>query len=318
MRCMYCLPCAPEGGWVQRSDLLTFEEIERLVRLLAGMGIDRIRLTGGEPLLRNDLPELVGRLRSVPGIGGIALTTNGFGLARHALELKEAGVSTVNVSLDSLRRDRFMLITGVDALTRVLHSIASAAEVGLRVKINCVLIRGVNDDEIESIARLAEHDPYVVRFIEFMPFDGSGLWNQSRVVSHDEVVQRLATSVALEPTDPPVSDGPAREYLPAGWAGRIGIIPSVTRPFCNTCNRLRLTSDGRLVSCLYARDRSNNLKAVLRSGGSDAGLESLIREVVSRKPAGCIEWLKGDDRRPAAAVPPPGLRLRNPMHLLGG
>lgn len=316
-RCLYCLPRNTHPTWQERKDLLTFEEIERTTRILARMGVDRIRLTGGEPLLRTDLPDLVRRLAAVPGIGGISLTTNGYHLSRQVAALKEAGLSTVNISLDSLIQSRFATICEVDGLERVRHAMASALELGLLVKVNCVVIRGINDDEIESIALLAKEFPYEVRFIEFMPFDGAGLWSRSRVVPSKEVLHRISRLVPLRPLKG-YSPGPARAYLPAGWAGKFGVIPSVTQPFCETCNRLRLTAEGRVVTCLFGREPGNDLRTPLRSGWTDEAIERHLRGLVSRKPAGCAEWINRSE-----AVDPAILHSRhidglNRMHALGG
>ncbi|MBI2890823.1 MAG: GTP 3',8-cyclase MoaA [Nitrospirae bacterium] len=296
-RCMYCLPDGLASSGYAKSQILRFEEIERIARILVRMGVDHLRLTGGEPLLRSALPDLVGRLSSLTGAAGLALTTNGYALGRECAQLAESGLTGINVSLDSLRRGRFAIMSGMDALDRVRHGISAASEIGLATKINCVLIRGVNDDEVEDLATLARDNPYEVRFIEFMPSSGSLLWDRSRVVPSVEVLDRLSRLVPITEAGAHAS-GPARVYLPAGWAGKFGVIPAVTDPPCPSCDRLRLTADGHVLSCLYGRDRDNNLRDLLRAGATDSQVESLIRRVVSDKPIGSILWLKPEVAAP--------------------
>ena len=282
LRCTYCMP--PEGlRWLDRADLLTFEEITRIAAVAVGeFGIGSIRLTGGEPTVRADLDQLVASLSSLDV--DLSLTTNGTRLSALAAPLVEAGLRRVNLSIDSLRPERFAELTHRDELDAVLAGLDAAQRVGLDpVKVNCVVMRGVNDDELVDFARFGRERGVVVRFIEFMPLDAQGDWNAGAVVSQREIVERVGAVFPLEAVGR--GDEPAERFRFVDGVGEIGVIPSVTEPFCGNCDRIRLTADGRLRNCLFAVEETD-LRAVLRSGGTDADLADEMRSCVAGKWAG--------------------------------
>lgn len=281
-RCTYCMP--EEGmDWLNRSDILTYEEIARIAGVcVERFGFDAIRLTGGEPTVRADLDRLIAMLAPL-GVD-LALTTNASRLERLGPRLHEAGLRRVNISLDSLRRDRFAAVTRRDELDSVLAGIRAAVRIGFEpVKVNVVVVRGENDDEIEDLARFGRDEGVIVRFIEFMPLDAEQRWNRDVVVPAAEIVGRID---ALFPVE-----GLGREHEPAArWryldgVGEFGVIGSVTEPFCSTCDRVRLTADGQLRACLFSTDETD-LRAILRSGGDDDALAEAIRATVGAKWAG--------------------------------
>ena len=281
-RCRYCMPA--EGlEWLERDELLSFEEIERLVRVLARMGVDEVRLTGGEPLVRRDLPTLVGMLAATPGVRDLSLTTNGVLLDRFAAPLVEAGLRRLNVSLDSLSHVRFAEITRRDALDRVLVGLAEAERhPELRpIKVNCVAIKGFTEEEVPALAELARRKPYVVRFIEFMPLDADQAWRGDDVLTGGEIRALIEERWPLEEL-PAKASSTARRFRFADGAGEIGFVNPVSEPFCSTCDRIRLTADGQLRTCLFSR-REWDLKTPLRDGSSDERLEELIRFAVAHK-----------------------------------
>jgi GTP 3',8-cyclase len=281
-RCRYCMPA--EGlEWLERDELLSFEEIERLVRVLARMGVDEVRLTGGEPLVRRDLPTLVGMLAATPGVRDLSLTTNGVLLDRFAPPLVEAGLRRLNVSLDSLSHVRFAEITRRDALDRVLAGLAEAERhPELRpIKVNCVAIKGFTEEEVPALAELARRKPYVVRFIEFMPLDADQAWRGDDVLTGGEIRALIEERWPLEEL-PAKASSTARRFRFADGAGEIGFVNPVSEPFCSTCDRIRLTADGQLRTCLFSR-REWDLKTPLRDGSSDERLEELIRFAVAHK-----------------------------------
>ena len=281
-RCRYCMPA--EGlEWLERDELLSFEEIERLVRVLARMGVDEVRLTGGEPLVRRDLPTLVGMLAATPGVRDLSLTTNGVLLDRFAAPLVEAGLRRLNVSLDSLSHVRFAEITRRDALDRVLAGLAAAERhPELRpIKVNCVAIKGFTEEEVPALAELARRKPYVVRFIEFMPLDADQAWRGDDVLTGGEIRALIEERWPLEELTAKASST-ARRFRFADGAGEIGFVNPVSEPFCSTCDRIRLTADGQLRTCLFSR-REWDLKTPLRDGSSDERLEELIRFAVAHK-----------------------------------
>ena len=281
-RCRYCMPA--EGlEWLDRDELLSFEEIERLVRVLARMGVDEVRLTGGEPLVRRDLPVLVGMLAETPGVRDLSLTTNGVLLDRFAAPLVEAGLRRLNVSLDSLSHVRFAEITRRDALDRVLAGLEAAERhPELRpIKVNCVAIRGFTEEEVPALAELARRKPYVVRFIEFMPLDADQAWKGDDVLTGGEIRALIEERWPLEEL-PAKPSSTARRFRFADGAGEIGFVNPVSEPFCTTCDRIRLTADGQLRTCLFSR-REWDLKTPLRDGSSDDQLEELIRFAVAHK-----------------------------------
>jgi GTP 3',8-cyclase len=287
-RCTYCMPA--EGmTWLPRAEVLTFEEIERLARVCAEhYGVDSIRLTGGEPTVRAHLPVLVGKLARLRTTGGepldLALTTNGATLRSVAGDLVGAGLRRVNISLDTLRRDRFIELTRRDELDRVLDGIEAAKEAGLSpVKINAVVMRGVNDDEIVDLAAFGRSAGVTMRFIEWMPLDADHGWRSSAVVSQAEIVAAIDAVFPVEP----LARGhePAERFAYRDGLGEVGVIPSVTRAFCATCDRIRLTADGQLRACLFATDEVD-LRALLRSGASDDEVAAAIAGCVARKGPG--------------------------------
>jgi cyclic pyranopterin phosphate synthase len=289
-RCTYCMPA--EGlAWLPPEEVLTFEEIARLVGIFVRLGVRTVRLTGGEPLARPDLHTLVRMIRE-RGVQDLAMTTNGVLLDRLAGPLARSGLKRVNVSVDSLLRHRFAAMTRRDMLHRVVAGVRAAADAGLApLKLNCVVLRGVNDDEIVDFAALARWTGFDVRFIEFMPLDADQNWTPQQVVPSREVIERIDAVYPLEPVD----DGPspARRYVFSdGTPGSVGVIPSVTEPFCADCNRIRITADGQLRNCLFAHEETD-LRTPLRSGAADDEIAVLIRGNVARKWAGHAIGRKG-------------------------
>ena len=284
-RCTYCMPA--EGmTWLDRAEVLTYEEIERIARIcVERFGVDSLRLTGGEPTVRAHLPQLISRLAGLRLADGrkpdLALTTNGATLRNIAAELRDAGLDRVNVSLDSLRRDRFLAMTRRDELENVLAGIREAQTVGFDpVKVNAVVERGANDDEIVDMARYGRDNNVEVRFIEFMPLDATNEWERAKVVTQDEIVGTIAEVFPLEPV-PARGAAPADRWRYVDGGGTVGVIPSVSHPFCGDCDRVRLTSDGQFRTCLFATDETD-LKSILRSGRDDAAIDNEIAGVITR------------------------------------
>lgn len=307
LRCGYCMPVEPE--WFPRREILSFEEIRRLVRVALACGVRKVRITGGEPLVRRDLPLLMEMLAAEAGLDDLSLTTNGLLLERMARSLVAAGLGRVNVSLDTLDAERFRELTRRDGLGRVLRGLDAAVEAGLApVKLNAVLLRGVNDDELETLVERSRDRGWELRFIEFMPLENGRTWDMSRVVSGEEVRRRIARRWPIEPDPGADSHAPATRYRFADGRGRLGFIDSVSRPFCASCTRIRLTADGKLRVCLYD-DRETDLKTPLRAGADDAELGRLMAQAVRGKGrGGALEIL---ERR--AALP-----LVRTMHQIGG
>ena len=283
LRCVYCMP--PEGiALLPHNDILSYEEIYRIAQAAAGLGINKIRLTGGEPLVRTKLVSLIAMLSVIKGIDDISLTTNGMLLADQAEDLKKAGLKRVNISLDSLRSDRFREITRVGELDDVLRGIEAARAVGLNpIKINTVVIRGVNDDEIVDFARLTIDGEWHVRFIEYMPFHGNGAGGDS-LVPVSGIKQRVESLSTLEPAFAK-GGGPAKYYRLSQARGTIGFISPVSEHFCSACNRLRLTAEGKLRPCLFS-DNEIDLRGPLRQGADIDDMKELITEAIASKPAG--------------------------------
>lgn len=282
LRCVYCMP---QGGVapLEHKSILTYEELIRIVSIAASLGVRKVRITGGEPLIRKDLPYLISSLRKLDGIEDLSITTNGLLLKKNAPLLAEAGLHRVNVSLDSLRPERFSAITRGGNLDDVLAGIEEADTQGLHpVKLNMVPIRGLNDDEIEDFARLTMITPYHVRFIEFMPIGATEYWTRDRYISTEEIRDRVAAIGSLSPVKARKS-GPARYYRFSDAPGVIGFISAVTHHFCESCNRLRLTSDGKLRPCLFS-ETEIDLKSAIRGGAPDEEIERLLRLSVQIKP----------------------------------
>ncbi len=281
-RCQYCMPAAGLP-WLERDEVLRFEEIARLVSLLVGLGIEDVRLTGGEPLVRRSFPDLVAMLAAIGSIRDLALTTNGYLLERDAAALVAAGIGRVNVSVDSLQRDRFFALTRRDALPQVLRGIeAIAAHPEVRpIKVNAVAMRDFTEAEVARFCEFARSTGFQVRFIEFMPLDGDRAWRPDAVLRGAELRAAIEAIHPLEelPRQPAAT---ARVFRFADGKGEIGFVNPVSEPFCADCNRLRLTADGRLRTCLFSRHETD-LRGPLRAGASDAELAELIRAAVWRK-----------------------------------
>jgi cyclic pyranopterin phosphate synthase len=281
-RCQYCMP-ADGLPWLEREAILRFEEIERVVRMLCSMGVASVRLTGGEPLVRRELPRLVAMLAAVDGLGDLSLTTNGYLLERDAAALADAGLRRINVSLDSLQRDRFFQLTRRDSLDQVLRGLdAVAARPELRpVKVNVVALRGFTEEEALPFARFARETGFQVRFIEFMPLDADRAWSADSVLPGDELRALIDRAHPLEEV-PREASSTARVFRFRDGVGSIGFVNPVSEPFCSDCDRLRLTADGKLRTCLFSVNETD-LREPLRSGASDSELEEIIRAATWRK-----------------------------------
>lgn len=297
--CLFCMPEKDKVQWIRQDDILVFEEIERIVRVLASLGIEKIRLTGGEPLLRRNLESLIKQLNGIRGIRSIDMTTNGWFLEQKAKSLRDAGVRGVTVSLHSLRGDRFAKISGVDALPRVLRGIDRALDEGLSpVKVNSVAIRGFNEDETMDLVEYARAREISIRFIEFMPLDGLGIWSYDRVVSGKEIVEKVSKRYPLD------SQGRGSAETSSLWKfrdgkGELGLITPMSDPFCDDCDRVRLTADGKLLSCLFDTEY-HDLRHLVRNGGSDKELAETILAAVWKKPdgVGYMPWIKDGWAKP--------------------
>ncbi|MBI3448079.1 MAG: GTP 3',8-cyclase MoaA [Acidobacteria bacterium] len=282
MRCVYCMPHGMD--WLPRHEILSYEEILRLVRIFAGLGVTRVRVTGGEPLVRAGVPDLVRALAAIPGLDDLALSTNGLLLKEHAEALRGAGLRRVNVSIDSLDPGKFREITQGGDLRKVLGGIDAAIAAGLSpVKVNVVATRGVNDVEAADFGRLTMDRAVIVRFIEIMPLGDSAGYQDANFVSADEILERLAAVAPLTPCDDVVGSGPARYYRYEGARGAIGMITPMSHTFCEKCNRVRLTSVGHLRLCLFG-DQEVDLRTPMRGGASDEDLSRLILYGMTIKP----------------------------------
>jgi len=306
IRCFYCMP---ERGveYVERREILDFEEIERFARIGVGLGLTRLRVTGGEPLVRRGLPKLIRRLAGIPGVRDLALTTNGVLLESLAGPLYDAGLRRLNVHLDTLDHGRFRQITRRDDLDKVLAGLEEARRIGYpAIKLNVVAVKNLVEPDIVPMARFGREHGFEVRYIEFMPLDAQNLWSRGKVLLADEMIAMLTREVApLEPLPDPGLRAPATEYAFADGIGKVGFIASVSRPFCGNCNRLRLTADGKLRYCLFAIDE-DDVKTLMRSGASDREIDALIRRNVAGK------WA-GHEINSAQFVAPP-----RPMYAIGG
>jgi cyclic pyranopterin phosphate synthase len=306
VRCFYCMP---EAGveYMPHSEILTFEEIERFVRVAVSLGVTKVRVTGGEPLVRKGLPVLIRMLSAIPGIRDLALTTNGVLLAKQAEALYDAGLRRLNVHLDTLNRERFLRITRRDDLDKVLEGLEVARQLGMGpIKINAVAVKNLVEPDIVPLAHFGREHGIEIRYIEFMPLDAQGLWSRNNVLTAGEIIETLSREVAplIEIPDRDAR-APATEYRYADGLGTVGFIASVSRPFCLNCNRIRLTSDGKLRYCLFAIEETD-VKGVLRSGAPDEEIAAALRGTVRKK------WL-GHEINTSQFVAPP-----RPMHAIGG
>jgi cyclic pyranopterin phosphate synthase len=307
LRCAYCMPADPT--WYPHSEILSYEEIVRVARIAIGHGVVKLRVTGGEPLVRRDVVRLIESLARLPGLSDLSLTTNGVLLESSAHELAEAGLKRVNVSLDTLDRERFARLTGRDRLPDVLRGLEAAARARLSpIKINAVLLRGENEHEAVDLVRFGRDHGYEVRFIEFMPLENDHSWDISRVVSGAAVRRAIAAVWPIVPDRAGDPHAPASRYVFEDGRGAVGFIDSVTSPFCRDCSRIRLTSDGKFRVCLYD-DREEDLRAALRNGESDDAIAERMRLAVRRKGrGGALDILES-----RTAIP-----LARTMHQIGG
>jgi cyclic pyranopterin phosphate synthase len=306
VRCFYCMP--EEGVTFQpRGEILAFEEIERIARIAVGLGIDKIRVTGGEPLVRKDLPVLIARLNAIPGLRDLALTTNGVQLAEFAEPLYEAGLRRINIHLDTLDRARFKRITRRDDLDRVLAGIAAAQRLGFGpIKLNAVAVKNLIEPDIVPLVRFARENGFQARFIEFMPLDAQHLWDRGKVLLAQDIIGILSREIApLIPIPSADPRAPALAYRFADGIGSVGFIASISRPFCRSCNRLRLTADGKLRNCLFAIGE-DDVRGLLRDSATDEEIASVIRRNVAGK------W-EGHEINTSRFVAPP-----RPMYAIGG
>lgn len=305
IRCYYCMP-DENVVFGPKDEILNFEEVERFVRIAVGLGVNKLRLTGGEPLIRKHLPILIERLSSVEGIKDIALTTNAVLLAKQADSLYQAGLRRLNIHLDTLDRERFLQITRRDELNTVLEAIEVCRGLGYQIKINAVALKGVTEPDILPLAHFGRQKGIEVRWIEFMPLDAQGIWDRSKVLTAGEIIEVIGREIGpLVPVPDPDPRAPATEFRYADGGGTVGFIASVSKPFCLNCNRLRLTADGKLRYCLFAIDETD-VKGLLRNGGSDEDIERVIASTVEAK------WI-GHEINSARFVPPP-----RPMYAIGG
>lgn len=288
IRCFYCMP-ADDVQFMEKSELLSFEEIERFVRIAVPLGINKLRLTGGEPLVRRDLEKLVAKLASIPGIQDIGLTTNGILLADQAKPLFDAGLRRINISLDALTPEKFKKFTRREGFHQVIEGIKAAQAAGFDpVKINAVSVRGLTEEEIVPFGHFARETGVEVRFIEYMPLDADSRWERDKVLFASEIIETLSSSIMpLKPMDGEgnVHGGPAEDYEFADGVGRIGFIASVSQPFCMSCNRIRLTADGKLRNCLFSLEETD-VRSLLRGGADETEIVSAIRANIASKGEG--------------------------------
>ena len=316
LRCSYCMP-EPEYVWLPKKELLTFEELDRVTGIFCTLGVDKVRLTGGEPLLRSEITTLVRSLARRPEVRDLAMTTNGVLLAERARELREAGLRRLTVSLDTLRPERFLALTRADHHTRVLAGIEAARAQGFPLKLDTVVVRGTNEDEVLDLLAFAREIGAEVRFIEYMDVGGATRWTREQVVSRAELLASISSAQGtVEPVGAQGSDPAERFHLPDGTT--FGIIASTTTPFCRACDRSRLTADGTWFTCLYARSGAN-IRAALRSGATDAEIASLLRVGWrARTDRGAEERLQLEQRGALAGAPELREDPRLEMHTRGG
>jgi cyclic pyranopterin phosphate synthase len=337
MQCIYCMPRevdkrgkpgsnnnnnnnnkAIAKRWLANDELLSYEELLRISQIMAGLGIEKIRVTGGEPLLRPRVEDLILGLSKIKGIKSISMTTNGLYLSEKVGLLKKSRLQSVNISLDTFKAGRFKAMCGIDGLNKVLNSIHAAENAGLNVKINTVVVRGWNDDEVVDFANFARETGHVVRFIEFMPLDGSGIWSPDLVVSKSEIISKIrndicdikASEIIVNDNGATLNDArsaPAKLYSFNDGKGTIGFIPSMTEPFCAQCDRVRITSDGKLLTCLF-ENPGHDIKCLLRGGKTDQEIINYILECTQKKPEGVISVIRSKALKPTL----------NLMHTIGG
>ncbi len=304
-RCTYCMP-ADNVEFMDRSNLLSFEEIHRVVTIVSKLGINRIRLTGGEPLMRKGLPILIKMIDKVEGIDDIAMTTNAYFLKDQAQSLIEAGLKRLNVSLDALDPDKFRDVNRRDCLNSVLEGLNTARKVGFKsIKINAVAVRNFSEPEIMDLIEMGRSDGFEIRFIEFMPLDSDKTWERNKVLFGHEIIDIIKKKYELVPIDNSLEIGPASEYNFADGKGKVGIITAVSNPFCDHCNRIRMTADGKLRTCLFS-ENEHDLKNLIRNGASDEVIAEAIQQAVLIKEPGHKINLK-DFKQPNRA-----------MHAIGG
>ena len=310
MKCIYCMP---NGNikWIDNKEILSFKEIIRIVSIFTNLNVTKIRLTGGEPLLRPSIENLIRDLIKIQNIESISMTTNGFLLEEKINQLKSAGLSSLNISLDTFREERFRTLNGISNLNKVLRSIQKASELGLKIKINTVIIRNWNDDEIINFVKFAKDTGITVRFIEFMPLDGSGIWNYNLVVTKKEIIKIIESSfdnvISLDENNSCQSD-PATVYNIDNGKGKIGFIPSITEPFCSSCDRIRLTSDGRFLTCLFEKEGYDLKKMIRNAKATDQQIIDYIVNCYKKKPEGIVKLIRINELRPTL----------NLMHTIGG
>jgi cyclic pyranopterin phosphate synthase len=294
--------------WFDSTEVLSFEEIIRLSSIFANLGVEKIRITGGEPLVRPLIENLIKSIAKIPHIKSIGLTTNGLLLSDRVKKLKSSGLNSVNISLDSFKEDRFKMMTGINGLDKVISSIQKAKDAGLDVKINTVVVRGWNDDEVVEFANFARHTGITVRFIEFMPLDGTGIWRSDLVFSKKEMIEKLESNIGkVFPVLEQEISAPAKLYSFSDRIGTVGFIPSVSEPFCNQCDRIRLTSDGRFLTCLF-ESPGYDIKSYLRRGASDEELSQCLIHCMTMKQEGIVSLIRINGLKPKL----------NLMHTIGG
>lgn len=306
MKCVYCMP-EDNTDWICYDKILSFEDIIRIAKIFASLGVEKIKITGGEPMLRKNISSLIKSLIGISGIKSVSITTNGLLLKDKIQDLKNSGLQGINISLDTFKPDRFKSMSGVDGLSTVLESIRLSQSLNLSVKINVVIMRGWNDDEILNFVDFSRETGCIVKFIEFMPLDGPGIWSNDLVVNKKEMMGRINThkpklvSLSNDPSDP------ARLFSFEDKKGIIGFIPSMTEPFCKDCDRVRITSDGKFYTCLFDKT-SYDLRGLIKEGKSDKEIANYINKCVSAKPEGIIKIIKTQSLKPTLNV----------MHKIGG
>ena len=311
MKCIYCMPNG-NINWFDNKEILNFQEIVRITSIFTQLGITKVRITGGEPLLRPSLENLIRDLTKIQNIKTISMTTNGILLEDKLSQLKSSGLTTLNISLDTFKEERFRTLNGISNLNKVLNGIQKASELGFKIKINTVIIRDWNDDEIITFVRFARDKKLTVRFIEFMPLDGSGIWNHNLVVSKQEIIKKIESNFHNvisfdENNNSSFQSDPASVYNFDDGKGKIGFISSITEPFCSNCDRVRLTSDGKFLTCLFEKE-GYDLKKMIRNAKTDQEIMDYILSCHTKKPEGIVELIRINGLRPTL----------NLMHTIGG